>query len=131
MEKTLILLKPDTVERKLAGEIITRFEQKGLNIIQMKMMTMTPDLAKKHYADHVGKPFYPSLEEYITSGPIVAMVVEGPEAIAAVRTLTGPTNGITAPPGTIRGDFGLSSQKNLVHASDSLDAAKREITLFF
>ena len=131
MEKTLILFKPDTVERKLVGEIISRIERKGLSIHQMKMMVMSPDLAKKHYAEHLEKPFYPSLEKYMTSGPIIAMIAEGPEAIEVIRLMVGPTNGITAPPGTVRGDYGLSSQLNLIHASDSLKSAEREIELFF
>lgn len=131
MEKTLIFLKPDALSRKLTGEIIGRFENKGLNIIKMEMMTMSPELAKKHYIEHLNKPFYPSLEEYITSGPIIVAVLEGPEAIKCVRNLLGATNGIEAAPGTIRGDFSNSSQTNLVHASDSTESAAREIANFF
>ncbi len=131
MERTLILLKPDAVQRGLVGEILKRFEQKGLNLADMRMLTFTPELAQKHYAEHVGKDFFPRLQEYITSGPVVAAILEGDEAVAVVRNLLGPTNGIQAPPGTIRGDFSLSQTYNLVHASDSLDSAKREITLFF
>lgn len=131
MENTLVLLKPDAVERQLIGPILTRFENKGLAITAMKMMRMAPEIAKKHYAEHVDKPFYPDLEKYITSGPIVAMMISGIEAIAVVRTLVGPTNGIVAPPGTIRGDYSLSNQRNLVHASDSSASAVRELRLFF
>ena len=131
MEQTLILLKPDAVERRLVGEILSRFERKGLTIAAMKLIQITPELAKQHYAEHVSKPFYLGLEQYITSGPVVAAILEGPEAIKVVRTLVGPTNGIDAPPGTVRGDFSLSAQQNLVHASDKPESAKREIELFF
>ncbi|GHT11665.1 nucleoside diphosphate kinase [Planctomycetales bacterium] len=131
MEQTLIILKPDAVERQLVGEILRRFENKGLRIVEMKMLRISVDKAKQHYAEHVEKPFYPGLEEYITSGPVVAAVIEGPEAIAVVRRMVGPTNGIEAPAGTIRGDYSLSGQRNLVHASDSADSAQREIKLFF
>jgi nucleoside-diphosphate kinase len=131
MERTLILLKPDAVERQLVGTILSRFEQKGLKIIAVRMLQFTPELARKHYADHIGKPFYPGLEAYITSGSVVAAILEGMEAIAVVRRMIGPTNGIEAPSGTIRGDFALSSQCNLVHASDSPAAAEREMSIFF
>ena len=131
MERTLILLKPDTVERQLVGTVLNRFEQKGLRIVAMRLLQFTRELAQKHYAAHIGKPFYPKLESYITGGPVVAVVLEGPEAIGVVRRMIGPTNGIEAPPGTIRGDFSLSGSSNLVHASDSPDAAAREIPLFF
>jgi len=131
MEKTLVLLKPDTVARNLVGEILARFERKGLTITAMKMLHITPELAKRHYEEHVTKPFYPNLERYITSGPTVAMILEGPEAISVARSLVGPTNGIVAPPGTIRGDYSLSQQKNLVHASDSPLSVDREIAIFF
>ena len=131
MERTLILLKPDTVERQLVGAVLSRFEQKGLKIVAMRMLQFTTELARKHYADHVGKPFYPGLETYITSGPVVAAILEGPDAIAIVRRMIGPTNGAEASSGTIRGDFALTSQRNLVHASDSPEAAEREIKIFF
>ena len=131
MERTLILLKPDTVERQLVGTILNRFEQKGLKIIAMRMLQFTPELSRQHYADHVDKPFYPGLETYITSGSVVAAILEGPEAVAVVRRMMGPTNGIEAPSGTIRGDFALSGQRNLIHASDSSAAAEREMALFF
>ncbi|MDR0327950.1 MAG: nucleoside-diphosphate kinase [Planctomycetaceae bacterium] len=131
MERTLILLKPDAVERHLVGTILSRFEQKGLKIVAMRMLQFTLELARQHYTDHVGKPFYPGLETYITSGPVVAAILEGPEAIAIVRRMIGPTNGAEAPSGTIRGDFAVNSQRNLVHASDSPAAAERETALFF
>ena len=131
MERTLILLKPDTVARLLVGTILSRFEQKGLKIVAMRMLQFTPELSKQHYADHLDKPFYPGLEAYIISGPVVAAVLEGDEAVSVVRRMIGPTNGLEAPAGTIRGDFSLSSSRNLVHASDAGDAAEREIALFF
>jgi len=131
MQKTLILIKPDAMQRGLAGEILARIERKGLKIVALKMMRITPELAKKHYAEHVGKSFYPSLEQYITSFPIIAMAVEGPEAISVIRLMVGPTNGLLAPAGTIRGDFSTSNQQNLIHASDSETSAEREIALFF
>ena len=131
MEQTLILLKPDCVQRRLVGRVITRFEEKGLNLIAMKMMRVTPELAKRHYAEHVAKGWYPSLEAFITAGPIVALIVEGPEAIRVVREMVGATNGRNAAHGTIRGDHGVSRQMNLVHASDGPEAAQREMQIFF
>jgi nucleoside-diphosphate kinase len=131
MERTLILLKPDCVQRRLMGRVIARFEDKGLNIIAMKMMRVTPELAKKHYAEHVKKNWYPALESFITGGPIVAAVVEGLEAIRVVREMLGATSGLKAAPGTVRGDYSSSRQMNLVHGSDGLDAAQREIALYF
>lgn len=131
MQRTLVLLKPDCVQRRLMGEVLSRFEQKGLNVIAMKMMRVTPDLAKQHYAEHVKKPFYPGLEAFITGGPIVAMILEGLEAIEVVRNMLGATSGIKAAAGTIRGDYSNSRQMNLVHASDGPDAAKREMELYF
>ena len=131
MERTLVLLKPDCVQRRLMGQVLSRFEQKGLNVIAMKMMQVTPDLAKQHYAEHVSKPFYPGLEAFITGGPIVAMILEGLEAIQVVRNMLGATNGIQAAAGTIRGDFSNSRQMNLVHASDGPESAKREMDLYF
>lgn len=131
MERTLVLLKPDCVQRRLMGRIISRFEDKGLNIIGMKMIRVTQELARKHYAEHVHKSWYPSLEEFITAGPLVAMVVEGPEAIRVVRDMVGATNSLNATPGTIRGDFGCSRQMNLVHASDGPESAARELAIFF
>jgi nucleoside-diphosphate kinase len=131
MERTLVLLKPDCVERRLMGRIIARLEDKNLTIAAMRMMRVTPDLAKKHYAEHVAKGWYPELEKFITGGPIVAMIVEGPEVIRVIRDMAGATNGLKANPGTIRGDFSASQQMNLVHASDGPEAAVREIGLFF
>jgi nucleoside-diphosphate kinase len=131
MERTLVLLKPDCVERRLMGKMISRLEDKGLNIIGMKMLRVTPALAKQHYAEHVQKPFYPGLEKFITASPIVAMVVEGLEAIRVVREMLGVTSGLKAAAGTIRGDYSSSRQMNLVHASDGPDAARREIDLYF
>jgi nucleoside-diphosphate kinase len=131
MERTLILFKPDCVQRRLVGRVLARFEDKGLNPIAMKMMRITPDLAKKHYAEHVAKPWYPALEGFITGGPIVAAIIEGLEAIRVVREMLGPTSGLKAPAGTIRGDFSSSRQMNLIHASDGPDAAAREIALYF
>ena len=131
MERTLILFKPDCVERRLVGRILARFEDKGLNVIAMKLLQVTPELAKKHYVEHVQKSFYPTLEAFITAGPIVAAVLEGLEAIRVVREMLGATSGLKAAPGTIRGDFSSSRQMNLVHASDGPDAATREVALYF
>ena len=131
MERTLILFKPDCVERRLVGRILARFEDKGLNVIAMKMMRVTPELAKKHYAEHVQKSWYPTLEGFITAGPIVAAVLEGLEAIRVVREMLGATSGLKAAAGTIRGDFSSSRQMNLVHASDGPEAAVREVALYF
>lgn len=131
LERSLVLLKPDCVERRLMGQVIARFEAKGLNIVAMKMLRVTPELAKKHYAEHVSKPFYPSLEAFITSAPIVALAVEGLEVIRVIRDMLGATNGLKAAPGTIRGDLSSSRQMNLVHASDSPESACRELALYF
>ncbi len=131
MERTLILFKPDCVERRLVGRILARFEDKGLNVIAMKMMRVTPELAKKHYAEHVQKNWYPTLEAFITAGPIVAAVLEGLETIRVVREMLGATSGLKAAAGTIRGDFSSSRQMNLVHASDGPEAATREVALYF
>ena len=131
MEYTLVLLKPDCVQRRLIGRVLSRFEEKGLNIVAMKVMRVTPALAQQHYAEHFSKPFYPNLEQFITAAPIVAMVLEGLEAIRVVREMLGKTNGLQAAPGTIRGDYSSSRQMNLVHASDGPEAAKREIDLYF
>ena len=131
MHRTFILLKPDCVQRRLMGRVISRFEEKGLNFVAMKMLRITPELAKKHYAEHVEKPWYPTLEQFITGGPVVAAIVEGLDAINLVRAMLGATSGLEAPPGTIRGDFSSSRQMNLVHGSDSPEAAKREIALYF
>jgi nucleoside-diphosphate kinase len=131
LERTLVVLKPDAVRRGLVGEIVTRFESKGLRILAIKMLRVAPELAQRHYAEHEGKPFYPALMQHITSGPVVAMTVEGRSAIGVVRLLVGATNPQTAAPGTIRGDYGLGITPNLVHASDSPESAAREIALYF
>ena len=131
MQRTLILLKPDCVQRRLMGQVLSRFENKGLNIIAMKMLRVTPELAAEHYAEHVEKPFYPSLEAFITGAPVVAMVIEGRDAIRVVREMLGATSGLEAAAGTIRGDLSSSRQMNLVHASDGPEAAEREINLYF
>ena len=131
MERTLILLKPDCLQRRLMGRLITRLEEKGLNFVAMKMLRVTPEMAKKHYAEHVEKPFYPALEAFITGGPILAVIVEGLNGIDVVRGMVGATSGLKAAAGTIRGDFSASRQMNLVHASDGPEAAAREIKLYF
>ncbi len=131
MERTLILLKPDCVQRRLMGRVISRMEEKGLNFIAMKLMQISPELAKQHYAEHVEKVWYPTLEGFITGGPVLAAVVEGLEAIRVVREMLGTTSGLQAAPGTIRGDFSSSRQMNLVHASDGPEAAARELALYF
>lgn len=131
LERSLVLLKPDCVERRLMGQIIARFENKGLNIVAMKMLRVTPELAKKHYAEHVSKPFYPSLEAFITSAPVVAMAIEGLDVVRLIRDMLGATSGLKAAAGTIRGDYSSSRQMNLVHASDSTESAARELALYF
>jgi nucleoside-diphosphate kinase len=130
-ERTLVLIKPDGVRRGLAGEVLSRIERKGLRIVAMDMRVVGRDLAETHYAEHAGKPFYGSLVEFITSGPLVAVVVEGPRAIEAFRALAGATDPVKATPGTIRGDYALEVQDNIVHGSDSADSAEREIKIFF
>jgi nucleoside-diphosphate kinase len=131
-ERTLVLVKPDGVERKLVGEVLARIERKGLTIVAMDLRTVSQEVAAQHYAEHDGKPFFSSLLEFITSGPVLAAVVEGPRAIAAWRQLAGGTDPVEkATPGTIRGDFGLETQFNLVHGSDSPESAAREIKLWF
>jgi nucleoside-diphosphate kinase len=130
-ERTLVLIKPDGVRRGLAGEVLSRIERKGLQVVAMDMRVVGKDLAETHYAEHAGKPFYGSLVEFITSGPLVAMVVEGPRAIEAFRALAGATDPVKATPGTIRGDYALEVQDNIVHGSDSPDSAEREIKIFF
>jgi nucleoside-diphosphate kinase len=130
-ERTLVLVKPDAVRRGLVGEIIARFERKGLAIDAMRLRTMDAELADQHYAEHVDKPFYPPLKQFMTNAPLVAMVLSGDQAVEVVRALTGATDGRKAAPGTIRGDLSLSNRENLVHASDSPDSAKRELALWF
>ena len=132
MNQTLVLCKPDAVERGLVGEIVSRFEQKGLTIVALRMLTIGPDTAEKHYAEHVGKPFYPDLVSFIGRSPAVAMILEGPENTwSIVRTMLGATNAAEATPGTIRGDLSAQFTENLVHGSDSAESAEREINIFF
>lgn len=130
-QQTLVLVKPDGVQRKLVGEIIGRFERKGLRVAGLKMMMVSPELADKHYAEHIGKPFFADLKAFITSTPIVAMAIEGDEAIKISRMMMGATKFTEAQPGTIRGDFAFSMTENLVHGSDSPESAAREIALYF
>jgi nucleoside-diphosphate kinase len=131
IERTYVMVKPDGVQRGLIGEVIRRIERRGLKIVAMRMNTISKDLAKKHYAEHAQKPFFNSLIDFITSGPSVSMVVEGKNAVAVMRTLNGATNPVNAATGSIRVDFALDTGRNLVHASDSLDAAKKEISIHF
>jgi len=131
MERTFVMLKPDGVQRGLAGEVVGRLEKKGLRLAAARLLWIDRDLAERHYAAHVDKPFFEDLVRFITSGPVLAMVWEAEGAIDLVRGLMGPTNAAVAPPGTIRGDLALSIEKNIVHGSDSLEAAAREIALFF
>ncbi len=131
LEKTLVILKPDCVARGLVGRVLTRFEEKGLRIAAMRMEIIDRATAEKHYAEHNGKPFYPGLVNFITSGPVVVMALTGVEVIAVVRNILGATNGRAAAPGSIRGDYGMSKGFNLVHASDSPASAERELALFF
>jgi nucleoside-diphosphate kinase len=131
VDRTLILVKPDAFARGLTGEIIARFENKGLKIVALKHMTVTEELAKRHYAEHEGKPFFGELVEFITSGPIVAMVLEGEEAIRAARQVIGATNPLEAAPGSIRGDYAIAVGQNMVHGSDAPESGRREAALFF
>jgi nucleoside-diphosphate kinase len=131
VDRTLILVKPDAFARSLTGEIIARFERKGLKIVALKLTTLTEDLARRHYAEHDGKPFFGELVEFITSGPLVAMVLEGRDAVTAARQVIGATNPLEATTGSIRGDFAIEVGKNLVHGSDAPESAARESTLFF
>jgi nucleoside-diphosphate kinase len=131
MERTLVLIKPDAVRRGLTGRVLTRFEEKGLAIVAMEQRSIDGAMADAHYADHVEQDWYPPLRDFATSGPLVALVLEGDEAISVVRALNGATDGRKADPGTIRGDFSLSNRENLVHASDSPESAAREIALWF
>ncbi|WP_078553273.1 nucleoside-diphosphate kinase [Bacillus alkalicellulosilyticus] len=131
MEQTFLMIKPDGVQRNLVGEIITRFEKKGFTLVGAKFMQISEELAQKHYAEHTGKPFFPSLVEFITSGPVMAMVWQGDNVIASARTMMGKTNPQEATPGTIRGDYGMVMSRNIIHGSDSPESAKREVALFF
>lgn len=131
MQRTLIILKPDAVQRRLAGAILQRFETKGLRIAALKLMQVDRALAAKHYGEHEGKPFFEGLLSFITGGPVIVGVLEGNEAVSVVRAMLGATNGAAAAPGTIRGDYSISKQNNLVHGSDSPESAAREIALWF
>lgn len=131
MERTFVMLKPDAVKRRMIGEIIRRIEAKNLTIVALKMMHIDKKLAETHYSEHRDKPFFKDLVDFVTSGPAVAMIVEGPNAINVMRTLMGATNPFNAAPGTIRGDFGLDLTQNLIHGSDSPQSAQRELALFF
>lgn len=131
VEQTFIMVKPDGVARAIVGEVISRFERKGLRLEAMRMLTIDSDLAHRHYAEHVGKAFFDDLVAFITQGPVVAMRWSGESAVTVARTLMGPTNPVGAPPGTIRGDYGLIITENLIHGSDSDESARRELALFF
>lgn len=131
VQRTLILVKPDGVRRRLIGEVIRRIEAKTFDIVAMRMLTMDAEMAKRHYAEHVDKPFFPELLAFITSGPLVAMCVQGEEAIPSVRTMMGATNPANAAPGTLRADYAQITTENLVHGSDSPESAERELALFF
>jgi nucleoside-diphosphate kinase len=131
MERTFVMFKPDCIERGLLGRIMGRFEEKGLRMAALKLLRVSPDMAKQRYAEHVAKPFYPSLEAFITAAPVVAAIYEGPEVVRVVREMLGATSGLKAAAGTIRGDYSASRQMNLVHASDSPESADREIAIYF
>jgi nucleoside-diphosphate kinase len=130
-ERSLILIKPDGVKRGIIGRVLTRFEEKGLKIVAMRMVHMTPQMSDLHYREHIERPFYPGLRDYITSGPVIALVLEAPGVISIVRTMNGVTDGAAAAPGTIRGDFAINRSENIVHASDSPESAAWEIQNFF
>lgn len=131
IEQTLIIVKPDGVQRGLVGEIIARLERRGLKIVAMQMQQVSRERAERHYAEHQGKPFFAGLVDYITSAPVVVMVLEGPQAVAAARSTIGSTKPVEATPGTIRGDLGMMVGRNLIHGSDSTESGKREIAIFF
>jgi nucleoside-diphosphate kinase len=131
MERTFVMVKPDGVQRGIIGEVLQRFESKGLKLVAAKFMKIDEELASKHYGEHIGKPFYEPLVKFITSGPVLAMVWEGENSISTVRTVVGKTNPADAGPGTIRGDYGMTTGRNIIHASDSPTSAEREINLFF
>ena len=131
MERTFVMVKPDGVQRGIVGEVLQRFESKGLKLVAAKFMKIDEELASKHYGEHIGKPFYEPLVKFITSGPVLAMVWEGKDSISTVRTVVGKTNPADAGPGTIRGDYGMTTGRNIIHASDSPTSAEREINLFF
>ena len=131
VEKSLILIKPDGVRRGLIGEVISRFERRGFTIVDMKMLTVSSELADAHYQEHIDKPFYPGLKSYITSGPIIAFVIQGESAVRVTRQMVGATDPADAAPGTIRGTYALIKSENIIHASDSVESAAREISLYF
>jgi nucleoside-diphosphate kinase len=131
IQKSFVMMKPDAVQRRLMGKILSRFEEKGLQIVAVKLIQIDEDLAKTHYGEHAEKPFFPSLVEYITSSPSLAMVIQGEEAITTIRKIVGATNPLEADLGTIRGDFGMDTGRNIIHASDAPESAEREISLFF
>lgn len=131
MERTYVMVKPDGVQRNLVGEILSRFEKKGFKIVGLKMLRLTREIAEKHYAEHIGKPFFESLVSYITSGPVVAFVLEGKDVVATVRAMNGATNPLNAGPGTVRGDYAIEVGRNVIHASDSVESANREIGIYF
>ncbi len=131
MERTLVLVKPDGVQRGLVGEILARFERKGFKLVGLRLLSVPREMAERHYAVHAGKPFYPSLVEFITSGPVAALALEGPDVIATVRRMVGKTMPNQAEPGTIRGDLGVSGLRNLIHASDAPETAAEELALWF
>ena len=131
IQKSFVMMKPDAVQRRLMGKILSRFEDKGLKIVAVKLIQIDEDLAKTHYGEHAEKPFFPSLVEYITSSPSLAMVIKGEEAITTIRKIVGATNPLEADLGTIRGDFGMDTGRNIIHASDAPESAEREISLFF
>jgi nucleoside-diphosphate kinase len=130
-ERTLVLCKPDTVRRGLVGEVLRRYEAKGLAIVAMDLRTISVELADRHYAEHLDRDFYPPLRAFVTGGPLVALVLEGDQAVEIVRTINGATDARVAAPGTIRGDLGMSNRENLVHGSDSVESALREVAIFF
>jgi nucleoside-diphosphate kinase len=131
MQRTLIIFKPDCVQRRLVGQILQRFEAKGFHVVALKLMQVVRQLGEQHYGEHKGKPFFDGLIEFITGGPVIVGVLQGNEAISVVRTMLGATNGVAAAPGTIRGDFSISKQNNLIHGSDGPESASREIALWF
>ncbi len=130
-QKTLVIIKPDGIQKNIIGEIISRIEKKGLKILNMKMMKLSRELAEKHYEEHRNKPFFKSLVNFITSAPIIVMIVEGKDVISIFRSMMGPTDPKNAAPGTIRGDYGTDVERNIIHGSDSIESAKREVDLFF
>ena len=131
MERTFVMMKPGVIQRRIAGEILNRFEKKGLQLVGLKLMMIDSELAKKHYAEHEKKPFFHDLVQYVTSGPVIAMAFEGDEAVALVRKLCGATAALNAEPGTIRGDYSMHTNSNIIHSSDSVENAERELKLFF